>query len=149
MDQPLSKETKAFLEDITPEDKGPDPGRKKPRRQRLGRLPRLTGRFVPSMPVSWVKAAHFARANVAVAVLLWRLARLRMVRTGKPPFRVSTGKMAKELGLTKEAVRQTWVKLEKAGLMTVHERRPGRRLLVEINENAGQDNNDGLEEREA
>ena len=132
----VSKEfVEAFVRDVTPGDLWPGGEESQPKRRggRRRQSP-LVDEFSPPMPMDWVVAAHFARANLTAAMLLWRLSRLW--RNG-PRFPVSTGRIADELRCTKQAVRQTWTKLEKAGLITIHERRPGRRLIIEINEEAG------------
>jgi DNA-binding transcriptional ArsR family regulator len=128
----LSPDVQAFLDDIAS-----DPGTpvRKTRRQRKRKpLPAMSD-FIPSIPRAWVMAAHFAGANQTAGMLLWR--RMRVLGRGTR-FPVSTGAIAKELKQTPQSIRQTWSKLEKAGLITVHERRAGRRLIVEINEKAGQ-----------
>jgi hypothetical protein len=123
----LSPETQIFLEDLTWEDsensvtKAPAKGRKR-------RLP-MRSDFIPAIPRAWVLAAHLAKADLAPTLWLWRLTRLW--RQG-PRVPISTGRVARELHRSRQWVLETWHRLERAGLITIHERRPGRRLVVEI-----------------
>ena len=122
----LLPETQAFLEDIACE--GSENRIVKPSTTR-SRKQTMRSDYIPPIPLAWILAAHLAKADLAPTLWLWRLTRLWRHGSRVP---ISTGRIAGELRRSRQWVLETWHRLEKAGLITIHERRPGRRLVVEI-----------------